>query len=122
MNIDEIVKTLLNCPKNKLIFLYIYQNKRQNAEQIIKEYVECNNSDINEIIDTYYKQYNNIAQNSSNNQIAQEWLNKPKCPTCNSTNIQKIGTLNRMASVGFLGLASNKIGKTYKCNNCGCTW
>ena len=46
----------------------------------------------------------------------------PKCPTCQSTNISKIGTLNRMASVGFLGLASSKIGKTHKCNSCGHTW
>jgi hypothetical protein len=48
--------------------------------------------------------------------------NVPKCPTCGSTNISKIGTLNRMASVGFFGLASSKIGKTQKCNNCGYTW
>ena len=45
-----------------------------------------------------------------------------KCPTCQSTNICKIGTLNRMASVGLFGLASSKIGKTHKCNNCGDTW
>jgi hypothetical protein len=48
--------------------------------------------------------------------------NVPKCPTCGSTNISKIGTLNRIASVGFFGLASSKIGKTQKCNNCGYTW
>ena len=46
----------------------------------------------------------------------------PKCPTCQSTNISKIGTLNRMASVGLFGLASSKIGKTHKCNSCGSTW
>lgn len=45
-----------------------------------------------------------------------------KCPTCQSTNISKIGTLNRMASIGLFGLASSKIGKTHKCNNCGTTW
>ena len=45
-----------------------------------------------------------------------------KCPTCQSTNISKIGTLNRMASVGLFGLASSKIGKTHKCNSCGGTW
>lgn len=46
----------------------------------------------------------------------------PKCPTCQSTNISKIGTVNRMVSTGLFGLASSKIGKTYKCNNCGTTW
>lgn len=44
------------------------------------------------------------------------------CPTCQSTNISKIGTLNRMASIGLFGLASSKIGKNHKCNNCGTTW
>lgn len=48
--------------------------------------------------------------------------NTPKCPTCHSTNISKIGTLNRMVSTGLFGLASSKIGKTHKCNNCGTTW
>ena len=48
--------------------------------------------------------------------------NVPKCPSCNSTNISKIGSINRMFSVGLFGLASSKIGKTHKCNNCGTTW
>ncbi len=45
-----------------------------------------------------------------------------KCPVCKSANISKIDTLNRIASVGLFGLASSKIGKTHKCNNCGTTW
>ena len=54
--------------------------------------------------------------------ILEEQSRAPKCPTCQSTNIRKIGTLNRMVSVGLFGLASSKIGKTHKCNNCGATW
>lgn len=46
----------------------------------------------------------------------------PKCPTCQSTNIRKIGGIERGASVATLGMLSNKINKTFKCNNCGCTW
>lgn len=48
--------------------------------------------------------------------------NKPKCPTCGSTNIRKIGTGERVASVVGFGLLSKKINKTWKCNNCGHTW
>ena len=44
------------------------------------------------------------------------------CPYCNSTNVTKIGTVNRAVSVGMFGLASSKIGKTHKCNDCGSTW
>lgn len=47
---------------------------------------------------------------------------RPKCPTCGSTDISKISTVSRAVSVGIFGLASSKIGKTHKCNNCGTTW
>lgn len=48
--------------------------------------------------------------------------NVPKCPTCGSTNVQKIGTVERATSIIGLGLLSKKINKTYKCLNCKCTW
>lgn len=54
--------------------------------------------------------------------ILEEQSRVPKCPTCGSNNISKIGTINRMVSTGLFGLASSKIGKTHKCNNCGTTW
>ncbi len=43
---------------------------------------------------------------------------KPHCPFCNSTNLKKIGAGSRLLSVGTLGLAGSKIGKTYHCNKC----
>ena len=46
----------------------------------------------------------------------------PACPSCGSSNISKIGIVGRAVSVGLFGLASSKIGKTHKCNNCGTTW
>ena len=48
--------------------------------------------------------------------------NTPKCPTCGSTNIQRIGAVERGASVLGLGLFSKKINKTFKCNSCMYTW
>lgn len=56
------------------------------------------------------------------NAQAQEWLNKPKCPTCGSTNIKKIGGIERGASIAAFGIFSKKINKTFKCGNCGYTW
>ena len=52
----------------------------------------------------------------------QENANKPKCPTCGSTNIQKISATRRWVSTGLFGLASSNIGKTMCCKNCGYKW
>ena len=54
--------------------------------------------------------------------ILEEKNRAAKCPSCGSTNISKIGIIDRAVSVGLVGLASSKIGKTHKCNHCGTTW
>lgn len=56
------------------------------------------------------------------NAQAQELLNKPKCPICGSTNIKKMGGIERGASIAAFGIFSKKINKTFKCSNCGYTW
>ena len=48
--------------------------------------------------------------------------NMPKCPTCGSTNVRKMGGVERGASIAALGIFSKKINKTFKCGNCGYTW
>ena len=47
---------------------------------------------------------------------------QPKCPTCQSTNIRKMGGVERGASITMFGIFSKKINKTFKCGNCGYTW
>lgn len=42
-----------------------------------------------------------------------------KCPYCSSISVSKISSVSRIASVGFFGLASKKVGKQWHCNNCG---
>lgn len=46
----------------------------------------------------------------------------PTCPTCGSTNIQRISGTKRWLSTGLFGLASSDVGKTMKCKNCGYKW
>lgn len=52
----------------------------------------------------------------------QKEQNTPKCPTCGSTNVKHISTLNRAVSIGVFGLFSSKIGKNYECLNCKSKW
>lgn len=48
--------------------------------------------------------------------------NIPHCPTCGSTNVKCITTLNRAISIGIFGILSGKIGKNYECLNCKARW
>lgn len=48
--------------------------------------------------------------------------NMPKCPTCGSLNVRHISGGERVASVGFFGIFSKKINKSFKCKQCGYTW
>ena len=41
-----------------------------------------------------------------------------ECPYCKSDNTSKIGTINRVLSIGVFGLGSSKIGKQWHCNQC----
>ena len=56
-----------------------------------------------------------IEVNKLNNDI-----NTPHCPTCQSTNIHKISTTNKVGSAVAFGVFSiGHLSKTFKCNNCG---
>lgn len=48
--------------------------------------------------------------------------NAPKCPTCGSTDVNKISGTKK--AVGFLtvGVFSSNFGKTMECKNCGYKW
>lgn len=45
-----------------------------------------------------------------------------RCPYCKSTDVKKLSLTGKALSIGGLGILSNKIGKTYQCNNCKSTW
>ena len=50
---------------------------------------------------------------------SQKQSGKVICPYCQSTSVSRIGLLNRIVSVELWGLASSKIGKQWRCNDCG---
>lgn len=64
------------------------------------------------------KAYENRMNIANNKKQSTTQPPVPHCPTCNSTNIRKIGTGERAASIIGLGIFSKKIGKQWYCNNC----
>ena len=115
------------------MLVIIAQNQTLKGMKFIQELTNCSDDDAQQLWCELSKQYgtkeNNPAipdltpqQIAQVNAQAQELLNKPKCPTCGSTNIKKMGGIERGASIAAFGLFSKKINKTFKCSNCGYTW
>lgn len=48
--------------------------------------------------------------------------NIPRCPTCSSTNIQKISTTKKAAGAIGFGLLSRTAKSQFECKNCGYKW
>lgn len=64
-----------------------------------------------------------LQQKQSENQsVVQNSVNEPKCPTCNSTNIEKISTTSKVFGGVMFGLFSSNIRNTMHCKNCGYKW
>ena len=70
----------------------------------------------NEEIEMDYNNYLSYKQQERN-------ANIPRCPTCKSANIEKIGAANKIGAVALFGfLATGHISKTFNCKNCGHKW
>ena len=48
--------------------------------------------------------------------------NRPKCPTCGSTNIEKISTGKKLAGSMLFGIFSSDVRNTMHCKDCGAKW
>ena len=110
------------------IFFTQHENMRHLCDRVAKDYV----SKLPEFSqEAYEKRLQRQAELAAEfdrkygNPTVSTPLSKspgPKCPACGSTNTSKIGILGRSTSIFAFGLASNKIGKNWKCHNCGNTW
>ena len=55
---------------------------------------------------------------STTKSVPQKDANMVHCPYCNSTNVNRISSTKKAASIIGFGILSNKIGKQWHCNNC----
>lgn len=68
-------------------------------------------------INTIQIDTNNLHQTKNN--ITIQSSNTPRCPTCNSTNVQKISVAQKATGFALVGIFSSNFGKTMQCKNCG---
>lgn len=62
----------------------------------------------------------NLKQQESSKKVEED--NKPKCPTCGSTNIEKISLGKKAVGGALFGIFSSDVRKSMHCKNCGYKW
>ena len=104
------------------VYFYGYSSimkQYPNEYNLIIDYLKANNNK---------KLHKNISEINNSNKphtvqpsqpIPQ---NIPKCPTCGSTNVEKISTAKKAFGFAMVGLFSSNLGKTMHCKNCGYKW
>lgn len=112
---------------DELIQAYYYADKVPGVIIYIQEVFGCDENTAKEVFEIFKReQAKNLltpeqaALNNETERLSRKY--KPKCPTCQSTNIQEIGIGERAISIIMSGMHSNKINKSFKCKNCGYTW
>lgn len=68
--------------------------------------------------DMFNKRMSDRAKMAHGKAILEEQSRRITCSYCGSSNVKKIGLLNRAVSTELWGLGSKKIGKQWHCNNC----
>lgn len=120
-NIMQYIPDEFLIGKRKCIF------KDELKDQFIDEYIKSS-PEFDQYLfehrdeDMFNKRMSDKAKMAHGKAVLEEQSRVAKCPSCGSANVSKIGVVNRTVSTGLFGLASSKIGKTHKCNNCGTTW
>ncbi len=77
----------------------------------------------NELSDIVYESVSEIHTD-----IVQTHIKKPdvpnevKCPTCGSSNVERVSSLEKAVNIGMFGLLGNKRKKQFRCNNCKYMW
>ncbi|MFG6356325.1 MAG: hypothetical protein K1W26_05780 [Acetatifactor sp.] len=106
----------------------------EGASKLIQEYFKCDKETadeaiaiMNNAVDELVRRRGIIPLTTEQriayaNAAAREALNKPKCPTCSSTNLKEISITSKIADTAMYGIFGTKRNKTFHCNNCGYEW
>lgn len=62
----------------------------------------------------------NLKQQESSKNVEED--DRPKCPTCGSTNIEKISLGKKAVGGALFGIFSSNVRKSMHCKSCGYKW
>ena len=124
------------CPACRSLYPEDFTKCDKCDEELIDNevYKKWNDNQRNKYMKKYKSKYNSNSssvtiskasmpvQSALKTSLTNQQANIPTCPTCGSTNVKHISTLNRAVSIGVFGLFSSKIGKNYECLNCKAKW
>lgn len=124
------------CPVCRSLYPEDFTKCDKCDEELIDNevYKKWNDNQRNKYMKKYKSKYNSNSssvtiskasmpvQSALKTSLTNQQANIPTCPTCGSTNVKHISTLNRAVSIGVFGLFSSKIGKNYECLNCKMKW
>lgn len=117
-NIMQYIPDEFLVGKRKCIF------KDELKNQFIDEYIKSS-PEFDQYLfehreeDMFNKRMSDRAKMAHGKAILEEQSRRVTCSYCGSSNVKKIGLLNRAVSTELWGLGSKKIGKQWHCNNCG---
>lgn len=100
---------------------YLIISKISKEKELLQAMIDLKKSDIIEFnlkmsqFRTQADQLDSIRERQLNNEV-------PKCPTCGSTDIQKISTTSKIAGAAMFGFFSKTAKSQFKCKNCGNKW
>ena len=134
--IYEQINNLAKDPKtgyhvvDELIQAYYYSDRVPGVIVYIQEVFKCDEDTAKEVFEIFKKenaQHLLTPEQAAANQAACEMdrlaqQNKPKCPTCNSENVEKISTTKKIFGGAMFGLFSSDVRNTMHCKNCGYKW
>lgn len=114
------------CNESYITTDYEWSSGGSERKKILEEYVKPNPLFDEELYNLRVgkekrQQQATLNQMRMEKQQAQR-ANVPKCPTCGSTNVEKISTAKKAFGFAMVGLFSSNLGKTMHCRNCGYKW
>lgn len=123
---EELINKFNNvCPmcheKNSYIEEYIMDIKRiSNDSDFVQAMSKLHDDDPIEYQLKMSQFKANLKQQESSK--TKEEYNHPKCPTCGSTNIEKISLGKKAVGGALFGLFSSNVKKSMHCKSCGYKW